>query len=783
VERLGAMIGVGAIILCVVLFFVGLILQVEDANNPGGATSLYMILISVTLAVAAIPEGIPLTLTIALSFGCTQMVANNVLVRRIAAVETLGSASVICSDKTGTLTEGKMRMTQMFSAGKQYVIGGEGFDPTIGSFEEASTKRVANEDLCVRSTILSSLLCSSTKLVQVPDEEGTLRWEPQGNASEAPIVVSARKLGFHEDAVAVDYPRVFEVPFNSSTKMMLTISELGGRCELCAGGMPLPLGSAYFAVFKGAPNYILDLCTEIMGPDGQAVPMTEALKAQMLDVVDNYSEQALRVLAIAARPLPTLPFDPKDESMPTDAKFKMCANDLRLLGFVASIDPDRVGVKEAVETSRDAGIRVIMITGDYVKTAIAIAKNVKILTREDDEETDALDCVGLRPAGEGKYLPDREIDALTAHVRVFARAKPEDKLEIVKSLQRQGKVTAMTGDGVNDAPALNKADIGVAMGIQGTEVAKGAADMVLRDDNFASIVKAVEKGRIIYAGIQKFVAFIMSVHIAEVVQICFCVLSGMPLMRTPIQILFLILVTDLPPSIALGLEGGERSILLQKPRPKDEPVVLGWMWVSICGNGILLSAVIIGVYVTALYHYCDGLIFQDDILPDCMEDDIECESELETMRLLMNNARTVAFIALVWSENFRAYASRSFDRPVWVNLCGNKYMQLALVSAQVALYVAVLVPGFSDKILELRGTSIGLWGWLFAFVGPLGTVILCEVFKLVTARQMHAYESTKAESFRVAPPNNSIEALERTMISDLPQRSLSEQLNAPDSRV
>jgi len=469
--------------------------------------------------------------------------------------------------------------------------------------------------------------------------------------------------------------------------------------------------------------------------------------------------------------------------MPTDAKFKMCANDLRLLGFVASIDPDRVGVKEAVETSRDAGIRVIMITGDYVKTAVAIAKNVKILTREDDEATDALDCVGLRPAGEGKYLPDREIDALTARVRVFARAKPEDKLEIVKSLQRQGKVTAMTGDGVNDAPALNKADIGVAMGIQGTEVAKGAADMVLRDDNFASIVKAVEKGRIIYAGIQKFVAFIMSVHIAEVVQICFCVLSGMPLMRTPIQILFLILVTDLPPSIALGLEGGERSILLQKPRPKDEPVVLGWMWVSICGNGILLSAVIIGVYVAALYHYCDGLIFQEDILPDCMEDDIECESKLETMRLLMNNARTVAFIALVWSENFRAYASRSFDRPVWVNLCGNKYMQLALVSAQVALYVAVLVPGFSDKILELRGTSIGLWGWLFAFVGPLGTVVLCEVFKLVTARQMHAYESTKAESFRVAPPNNSIEALERTMILDLPQRSLSEQLNAPDSRV
>merc|ERR1712232_324886 len=291
-------------------------------------------------------------------------------------------------------------------------------------------------------------------------------------------------------------------------------------------------------------------------------------------------------------------------------------------------------------------------------------------------------------------------------------------------------------------------------GIQGTEVAKGAADMVLRDDNFASIVKAVEKGRIIYAGIQKFVAFIMSVHIAEVVQICFCVLSGMPLMRTPIQILFLILVTDLPPSIALGLEGGEKSILLQKPRPKEEPVVLGWMWVSICGNGILLSIVIIGVYAAALYNYCGGSVLQSDILPSCGAGDVACELELDFMRDQMNNARTVAFIALVWSENFRAYASRSFDRPFYVNLLGNNYMQYAACSAQVALYVAVLVPGFSDKILELRGLSIGLWGWLFALVGPLGTLILCELFKLVTARQMRAYELGKAESQENTPTHS-----------------------------
>jgi len=236
------------------------------------------------------------------------------------------------------------------------------------------------------------------------------------------------------------------------------------------------------------------------------------------------------------------------------------------------------------------------------------------------------------------------------------------------------------------------------------------------------------------------------VHIAEVVQICFCVLSGMPLMRTPIQILFLILVTDLPPSIALGLEGGEKSILLQKPRPKEEPVVLRWMWVSICGNGILLSIVIIGVYAAALYNYCGGFVLQSDILPSCDAGDVACEQELDFMRDQMNNARTVAFIALVWSENFRAYASRSFDRPFYENLLGNKYMQYAACSAQLALYIAVLVPGFSDKILELRGLSIGLWGWLFALAGPLGTLVLCELFKIVTARQMRAYELAKTKA-------------------------------------
>merc|ERR1739844_139608 len=260
----------------------------------------------------------------------------------------------------------------------------------------------------------------------------------------------------------------------------------------------------------------------------------------------------------------------------------------------------------------------------------------------------------------------------------------------------------------------------------------GASDMILTDDNFCSIVSAVEKGRAIYSGIQKFVAFIMSVHIAEVMQIFFCIVVGIPVMRTPLQILFLILVTDLPPSIALGMEPGESTILQERPRPKDEPVVLNWMWVSMVMNGAVLSAVIIVVYIISLMDYCEGKIFQADI------------NLLEDYNSKLMDARTVAFISLVWSENIRSYVSRSFDQPVWVNLFGNNQMQKAIIMAQVALYLAVLLPGFSDLILKLRGVAVGLNGWLLALVGPIGCVALCEICKLLTKMQKKQYQQDLA---------------------------------------
>jgi len=582
-------------------------------------------------------------------------------------------------------------------------------------------------------TLFAAMLCCNTSLSKISDPDtGEEKWEPKGNSSDAPIVVAFRKAGFTEESVA-NYRRVLEIPFSSARKMMLTVTDVQGKDVLCMGGMPLPSSSRFLTVCKGAPNYILDLCTTALTENGSSKLMAEEDKQNILNIVDDFSSRALRVLAIAVNPMEAMPFDLDDEDVATDDKFRMCAQGLLFVGLVASIDPDRDGVKESVTSAREAGIRVVMITGDYLKTASAIAKNVRILQEEDNEALTAVDCACLRP--NGTYLPDSQIDNFTQSVRVFARAKPEDKLEIVKSLQRQDFVTAMTGDGVNDAPALNQADIGVAMGLQGTDVAKGAADMVLRDDNFCSIVAAVEKGRAIYAGIQKFVAFIMSVHIAEVMQIFVCIVAGIPVMRTPVQILFLILVTDLPPSIALGMEPGEKSILKQRPRPKSEPVVLGWMWFSMILNGAVLSLVVIVVYVCALLKYCDESILQEDIalLPDADE--------------RLANARTVAFVSLVFCENVRSYTSRSFDQPIWRNLCGNVEMHKAIILAQLALWSAVLIPGLSDRVLELRGLHIGGWGYIVALAGPFGTLVLCELCKIITSYQMRMHQRRLARAF------------------------------------
>jgi magnesium-transporting ATPase (P-type) len=773
-EDLAIKIGYIAIFVCVLVFIVGVAMGTQDPEDQDTPSWLFMILVAVTLTVAAIPEGLPLCVTIALSEGSKSMVENNVLMRKIAAVETLGSASIICTDKTGTLTEGKMTLVAMYAGDMDFKVDGKGFDPTVGGITVQSSGANAADKGGVKAILGSAVLCSNTSLKLEEDEETKeMKWTPRGNSSEAPLVVGAHKIGIKFDELEASNERVYEIPFSSSRKMMVTVTKTVGPSVLShVSGV-----GQFTGHIKGAPNYIMEKCTQYMDADGNVRSLDAATKARYMAKVDELSSRALRVLAVATKNFYSLPYN---EDQETDVKFEKICYGLTLCGLCASIDPERDGVKEAVADSRTAGVRVVMITGDYLKTAVAIAKNISILDPETYVEGngEATDCVSLRP--EGPYINHKDIDKLTRRTSVFARAKPEDKLEIVKSLQRQGWVSAMTGDGVNDAPALQRADIGVAMGKEGTEVAKGASDMILTDDNFCSIVKAIEKGRIIYAGIQKFVSFIMSVHFAEVLQIFLCIVSSIPVMRKPLQILFLIIVTDLPPSIALGFEPGEKKIMRRKPRPKTQPVVMPWMWRGIVANGLIITVCIFCTYLLALWAYA-GAFDADDIIDptrtsctiwephamtptldincavtqtcsstpgaanyhaDCVGGSVtiphgnsDCDICIEES---IRRARTVAFIALVWAEGFRAYTSRSFDVPVWKNPFNNPTMNWAVLFAELTLVCALFIPGF-NMVLDLYVYEIHSWGFFLAFMGSFSCLILCEVYKYFTR---HAINQT-----------------------------------------
>lgn len=703
--------------------------------------------------------------------------------RKIAAVETLGSASIICTDKTGTLTEGKMTLVAMYAGDVEYTVSGKGFDPTVGNITTPSGDDGAKHE-GVRNILSTAVLCSNTTLKLEPDPDtGEERWTPRGNSSEAPLVVGAHKIGIKAEDLEASLERVYEIPFSSSRKMMVTLTK--GIAK--SGFNHLGGVNDYVSHVKGAPNYILDKCTYYMTSTGSVSWLDGDTKKRIMAKVDDLSSRALRVLAVATRNFGG--YLPYYEDSDVDTKFDKMVEGLTLCGLCASIDPERDGVKEAVGESRTAGVRVVMITGDYLKTAVAIAKNISILDPETYQEGNdqATDCNALRP--EGHYIHDKQIDKLTRNTSVFARAKPEDKLEIVKSLQRQGWVSAMTGDGVNDAPALQRADIGVAMGKEGTEVAKGASDMILTDDNFCSIVKAIEKGRVIYAGIQKFVSFIMSVHFAEVLQIFLCIVSSIPVMRKPLQILFLILVTDLPPSIALGFEPGEKKTMKRPPRPKKQPIVMMWMWQGIVVNGLIITMCIFCTYLLALWAYAGSFqdindnsrtscaIWPDDALHpslklDCVgyagctvSSDPACyassdwstyfpgisQSDLNSVMSSTDDgvkqiqhprcdicidesirrARTVAFISLVWAEGLRAYTSRSFDRPVWKKTFANPHMNKAVFLAQVTLIMALFLPGL-NFVLDLYVYEIHGWGWFLAIVGAVSCLVLCECYKYIT---------------------------------------------------
>lgn len=510
-SQLGKYLGFLAIAACGVIFVVGIL---------NGIPTMEIFMTAVSLAVSAIPEGLPAIVTIVLSIGVQRMAKKNAIIRRLPAVETLGSASVICSDKTGTLTQNRMTMVKAYADGAS-----ETEDISDANSEE------------IRKLLLYGTLCSDGSVVFENGEEKHL-----GDPTETSIVYAAHRNGMEKDVVNQLYPRLGGIPFDSDRKLMTTIHKIDGK---------------YIAIVKGAFDMMASRC--IKGDLTAAANITEEM-----------SRNALRVLAIGYKELKNVPANPTSEELECDLTF---------LGLVGMIDPPREEVKGAVATCRAAGIKPVMITGDHIVTATAIAKALGIWAEGDMAITGA----------ELDHMDDSELDEQVRSISVYARVSPENKIRIVKAWQRAGQVVAMTGDGVNDAPALKAADIGCAMGITGTDVAKGAADMTLTDDNFATIVAAVREGRGIYANIKKTVGFLLGTNIGEVVSVFIAMLLWHKSPFLSMQLLWLNLVTDSLPAIALGMEPIENDIMEEKPKAKDEGLFAHGFGIQIVLQGILFG--------------------------------------------------------------------------------------------------------------------------------------------------------------------------------------------------
>lgn len=780
-HKLGVFMGTVVLGVCVIVFIVGMVRGNADPKNPERSVTLYVVMIAVSLAVSAVPEGLPMVVTICLSTGTADMVKKNVLVRKLAAVESLGASSVICTDKTGTLTEGKMTAVKMWSDSVVYDITGTGFNPTGDILHNGVSQiKAPSVSIPVRTTLLSAVLCSNTSLQQEESDTGAPMWVPMGNSSEAPLVVAAAKAGIWREEAMKTHPRVAEVPFSSTRKMMITVNELpAGEPRLDM--LQLPAKTMMVANVKGAPNYIAKNCTQLLRKDGAVTPMHDRDRNTILEAVDALSSQALRVLAVAIRPLDRMPFSDDEEDV--EAKFEALCAPLIFVGLVASIDPPREGVKNAIHTAREASIRTVMITGDYLKTAVAIARDIDLLPDGADADSQAVDCGVLRPR-QNQYLSDAELDEITSQVSVFARAKPEDKIEIVKSLQRQGHVAAMTGDGVNDAPALKEADIGVAMGIAGTAVAKGASDMILTDDNFCSIVSAVEKGREIYGNIQRFVCFLLSTNFGEITLIFTAIAAGMPNPLEPLQILVLNLFADGMAAVALSLEKGDGTVMSERPRPRSERIIFGRLWVIVLSNAFLIAFGALLVFTCGLYWNFEN-VFLDEITADidtdkgeeayrnvvcsrwmglgnerqaysncgarsldgtylfdesirsldfyesdkllCYGGDYECVSE-GTSR-----SQTMAFVYITTMEMLRAYTARSFTKSVFKDMFTNKWMQMAAVGSLALTLSVTKIPVISDDLFGF--SHIEWYEWMFSMVFALVMVAFGETMKFAYRRR------------------------------------------------
>jgi len=655
-RELGKWLGGGALLLVLVVFIAGIL---------RGEPLFEMFMTSVSLAVAAIPEGLPAIVTIVLALGVQRMAKRRAIVRRLPAVETLGTVSVICSDKTGTLTRNEMTVTRLYAGGKTYGVTGEGYDPT-GSFYFMDNNGARQDvdpdgDISLRALLIGGALANDAKIAA---ENGV--YSIAGDPTEGALVVAAEKAGYRSGELAGAFPRTGEIPFDSGRKCMTTVHKLtSDAADILSLGEDTGNNEAV-SFTKGAPDVLLDHCTHVLREDG-IHQLTAEEKERLLEVNSDLAGQALRVLGVAFRFWLAIPRDIDQENI---------ENNLVFLGFSGMMDPPRAEAAEAVELSRTAGIKPLMITGDHELTAVAIARSLGI-ANGDVRSTGKV--VSGRQLDE---LSDEELFRYVNDVDVFARVSPKHKMRIVSALKRHGCVVAMTGDGVNDAPALKAADIGVAMGVTGTDVAREASEMVLADDNFATIVAAVSEGRAIFANIRKFIHYLLSCNVGEILAIFSAIILGLGRPLTAIQILWVNLVTDGLPALALGMEPPEPGVMKAKPRSPSESVFAGGL-----GLRILWQGALIGV-LTLTGYYLGTKVFNDG----------------------QATARTMAFATLSFSQLVHAWNTRSTTMSVFrLGFLSNRYMVYAFVLSG-AMQLGVLALPFFHRMFGIG--HLGAREWL-----------------------------------------------------------------------
>jgi P-type Ca2+ transporter type 2C len=676
-SNVGKWIGILALVIAVSVGVIGIVVEQRPIFE--------MILWSISLAVAAVPEALPAIVTGALAIGMYRMAKVSAIVKRLPAVETLGSTSVICSDKTGTMTKGEMTVRSIYVNQQTIKVTGIGYAPE-GEFQVEDNKVAPDEN--IKTLLKVAVLCNDSGLEQ---DSQTRKWLVKGDPTEGALVVTAEKAGLSKEELEEQEPRVFEVPFSSERKRMTTIHTKNGK---------------RIAYMKGAPEMVIERCSKIVF-DGKVQPFTKEDKTKHLKVTETLALQALRNLAFAYKELPSGTEEFKEEM----------EEDFVFVGIMSMIDPPRPEVKDAIAICRKAGIRVVMITGDHKLTATAVGKELNLL-----DEKDLASCV--LTGQELEQMSDEQLADIVERVVIYARVAPEHKVRIVKAWKQKDQIVAMTGDGVNDAPALKMSDIGVAMGISGTEVSKEAADMILADDNFASIVKAVREGREIFDNIKKYLTYLLQCNIMEILVMFFAVVSVPYIARiitpgsdaglisdaaialTAVQILWMNLVTDGLPAIALGVDPGDPDLMDRKPRKPNESIFSKDVKVYLTAIPIIMTVLLL----IAFYSHVPW-----------------------TSSFHLLEARTQLLTAMIVIQLVIAISMRSLKYPVFkVGPFKNKYLWYAIASSFALQLVILYVPGL-QSLFDVHMPELIDW----AIAALFGAIVFAtiEIGKWVTSRQ------------------------------------------------